>query len=139
MKTRPKKSNGLPVINHAVSVLPEVVAALEGLLKNFVTVGAFPEFVTGGKNDEYIDKATAETVARAALAKANQVNCAMSATVNKNGELAVAICPDCETHSVLDPTWLSTDSLNIECDNCWGENKPHKIVKFVRAEPEAQS
>lgn len=59
-------------------------------------------------------------------------------TVNKNQELAVFVCPNCNCHSVGDTVWLRYEGevLFLKCENrCSAEDdeKPHLIVKFVRA------
>ena len=58
-------------------------------------------------------------------------------TTNDKGELAIAVCPDCNCHSVCDPGWLGIEgeTLNMHCDNCCDEMmNPHLIVKFVKVE-----
>ena len=58
---------------------------------------------------------------------------------NKAGELCVlcvAVCPDCNMHSVCDPAWMDCvgETLNVCCDNCCeDEEKPHLILKFIRS------
>jgi hypothetical protein len=57
-------------------------------------------------------------------------------TTNKDGELAIAVCPDCNFHSVCDPAWLAVEgqTLNIYCENCATVDKetPHLITRFIR-------
>jgi transcription elongation factor Elf1 len=55
-------------------------------------------------------------------------------TVNKEGELAIAVCPECNTYSVCDPAWLAIEgqTLRLHCDNC-GEDTEHLILKFTSA------
>jgi len=58
-------------------------------------------------------------------------------TTNNAGEIAIAVCPKCNMHSVCDPSWLSIEgqTLNIDCDNCVVEQSriPHLIMKFIKA------
>lgn len=53
-----------------IAAAPELLAALESVLKCFVTVEAYPEYMSNKKNNLFIDMATAETVARSAIARA---------------------------------------------------------------------
>lgn len=58
-------------------------------------------------------------------------------TTNKDGELAIAVCQDCNLHSVCDPVWLGIagETFNLFCDNCgWDDDKLtlHLIVKFIK-------
>lgn len=53
---------------------------------------------------------------------------------NKEGELCIAVCPDCGFCSVCDPAWMQIvgQTLSFPCDNCcFGEYKDHLIKKFV--------
>jgi transcription elongation factor Elf1 len=57
----------------------------------------------------------------------------MPAEPNTARELIVAVCPDCNTHSVIDPAWRSVrkmGKLAMECDNC-GEETEHQVKVFV--------
>lgn len=47
----------------------ELIEGLQKLLDNFVTAEAYPEFIDNRNNDRFIDMASAETVARALIAK----------------------------------------------------------------------
>jgi len=66
----------------------------------------------------------------------------VSAVPNGKGRLAIAVCPDCNTHSVCDPNWLNSvgSMLDCECENCITnvddppKFKPHMIVAFIREE-----
>lgn len=52
-----------------VAAAPKLMTSLQGLLKAFVKVSAYPEYKAGEANDEFIDMATAETCARAVIAE----------------------------------------------------------------------
>ena len=57
-------------------------------------------------------------------------------TTDKNGNLAIAVCPDCDSHSVCDPAWLAIEgeTLKLHCDNCPDENlKEHRIIRYAPA------
>lgn len=62
----------------------------------------------------------------------------MSAVPNNHGDLVIAVCPDCNWHSVCDPHWTAMvgQTLDIPCENCWGETKDHLLVLF---HPERQT
>lgn len=63
-------------------------------------------------------------------------------TTNKDGNLAVAVCPQCNLHSVCDPVWLNIEgeTLGIYCDNCGrdDEETPHLIVRFTPANDQGE-
>lgn len=57
---------------------------------------------------------------------------------DKNGDLVIAICPDCNCHSVCDPGWMKgvCKTISLRCDNCTdGKYKPHLLARFVPIPP----
>ena len=64
-------------------------------------------------------------------------------TTNKDGDLAIAVCPQCNLHSVCDPAWLGIEgeTLGICCDNCGGDDEetPHLIVRFTQANAKVEA
>lgn len=60
-------------------------------------------------------------------------------TPDKNGDLIVAICPDCNMHSVCDPAWArhGNELIVLQCENCTDHSddiaREHLLAKFAPA------
>jgi len=60
-------------------------------------------------------------------------------TTDKNGNLAIAVCPDCNSHSVCDSAWLGMEgqTLKLPCDNCVDDRgKDHLVIRYAHLEVE---
>ena len=57
----------------------------------------------------------------------------MSTIPDTEGKLAIAICPECGKHSILDPCWLGAEYIMVPCEVCDidGDFRKHKVKTFV--------